>query len=660
MKKFFLLVAAVTIALSGCAKLEESIESIENRVDVLENTTIPSIEEQIETLNLVTAELEKVDDELQKALNALKSDVQANAKDIAALEAQAEALGTRITALNNYVDSEIKKAKDAAAAAYATIDALNNAKSELSALQTTVTNLSTELNAKIDTAVASLSSQIDQAVKTLNDKIADLEARLEVVEGKVDNLLSRIQSLTYLPAYSDGVTTINHIGHLSEVTLDFKVSPKECAEELAKVWQTAVSCEALYTKTRAASLVKMPATAFEVTDAENGVITITASGENLSQEFFAGAQEAKVALVISDGNNSITSDYIPMIAKEVTNEIWYTSTDGNIVTPRSGEEVNDFRTIESLFGASLVSNTYENGVGRMVFDGPVTLIGKAAFRSIDNLETITLPNGIKKLGGYAFHGNDYLKSIKLPDYLEEIYQDAFHLCKAITELTLPDSVTRIGDEAFFNCSKLEYIYSKFSTPDNMALVINGTLNWVSRNYPAGDYKIPDGVTKIQNSAIGYPNNVITVTIPESVETFSSHSFMGAYNISAFYGKYVVDNRHVIKDNILYGAAVNGLTEYEIPEGVTGTDYRLLRSCKFTNVTLPASLEKIGNNFFESCNKLQVVYCKAIVPPAQGTDYNIFLYCSKIPTIYVPRASVEAYKTATGWSQYADKIVGYDF
>ena len=111
---------------------------------------------------------------------------------------------------------------------------------------------------------------------------------------------------------------------------------------------------------------------------------------------------------------------------------------------------------------------------------------------------------------------------------------------------------------------------------------------------------------------------------------------------------------------MYGAAVNGLTEYEIPEGVTGTGYRLFRDCKFTKVTLPASLEKIGNIFFEDCDKLQVVYCKAIVPPAQGTDYNIFLYCSKIPTIYVPRASVEAYKTATGWSQYADKIVGYDF
>ena len=29
-------------------------------------------------------------------------------------------------------------------------------------------------------------------------------------------------------------------------------------------------------------------------------------------------------------------------------------------------------------------------------------------------------------------------------------------------------------------------------------------------------------------------------------------------------------------------------------------------------------------------------------------------------IYVPAASVEAYKAADGWSDYADYIVGYDF
>lgn len=31
-----------------------------------------------------------------------------------------------------------------------------------------------------------------------------------------------------------------------------------------------------------------------------------------------------------------------------------------------------------------------------------------------------------------------------------------------------------------------------------------------------------------------------------------------------------------------------------------------------------------------------------------------------PKIYVPTESVDSYKTAEGWSEYADRIAGYDF
>lgn len=40
------------------------------------------------------------------------------------------------------------------------------------------------------------------------------------------------------------------------------------------------------------------------------------------------------------------------------NEIWYTSSDGQIVTPNAYD-----------FGANLVENNYTDGQGMMVFDG---------------------------------------------------------------------------------------------------------------------------------------------------------------------------------------------------------------------------------------------------------------------------------------------------
>jgi hypothetical protein len=38
----------------------------------------------------------------------------------------------------------------------------------------------------------------------------------------------------------------------------------------------------------------------------------------------------------------------------------------------------------------------------------------------------------------------------------------------------------------------------------------------------------------------------------------------------------------------------------------------------------------------------------------------FYYINDAAKIYVPMESVDAYKSAVGWKDYADKIVGYNF
>ena len=639
--------------------LQDYVESLNKSTKDWVTTTFATLE-QFNSLSTEVANLKTLLEQyknnaatnLSNAISALETSMKswvgeqlANYYTIAEVNAKIEALESAITdgdtellKLLDELKSQLTKTAEDITAAYK------------KAIEEAINTNNGIINAKIANEIAAVNQRIDNEVAAINANIAALQAQVDKNTEDITKLLARIQSVTYLPEYSDGIATINHLGHLSEVTLDFKVSPKESAEELAKVWQTAVSCEALYTKTRAASLAAMPAIAFEV-DAERGVITVIASGENLSEEFFAGTQDAKIALVISDGNNSITSDYIPMVAKEITNEIWYTSLDGKVVEPNMVEG----------WGANILSNTYHNGKGKIIFDGPITDIAINAFKEIRTLKTITLPNGIMYIGANAFASCNYMESITLPACLYGIYDSAFHQCYTLTELTIPDSVVEIATTTFFSCSNLQYIYSKFSTPDNMSLVVDGVLNWVSPKYPSGDYIIPDGVKSIGNYAINYPQNVITVTIPDSVESFTgNHPFIGVYNISAFYGKYVVDNRHVIKDGFLYGAAVHGLTEYDIPEGVTGTGYRVFRSCTFEKVTLPASLKKINDKLFDNCDNLHIVYCKAVLPPDQDANWNIFNSCSQIPTIYVPHGSVNLYKTANGWSKFADRIVGYDF
>ncbi len=66
------------------------------------------------------------------------------------------------------------------------------------------------------------------------------------------------------------------------------------------------------------------------------------------------------------------------------------------------------------------------------------------------------------------------------------------------------------------------------------------------------------------------------------------------------------------------------------------------------------MTSIGEGAFESCRGITNIRIEATTPPTLGS--------SAIPsyeiTIEVPNASVDVYKSASGWSSYASKIVGY--
>ena len=73
------------------------------------------------------------------------------------------------------------------------------------------------------------------------------------------------------------------------------------------------------------------------------------------------------------------------------------------------------------------------------------------------------------------------------------------------------------------------------------------------------------------------------------------------------------------------------------------------------------MDTIGENAFYGCTSLTSVYCKAATPPdLDWWEVTAFVNNASGRKIYVPRASVNAYKNDEDWSQYADAIVGYDF
>ena len=105
---------------------------------------------------------------------------------------------------------------------------------------------------------------------------------------------------------------------------------------------------------------------------------------------------------------------------------------------------------------------------------------------------------------------------------------------------------------------------------------------------------------------------------------------------------------------------SSLTSVNIPNSVTSIGERAFYYCtSLTSVTIPEGVTSIGREAFRYCSRLVSVYCKATTPPSLGGTYA-FGNNGSGRKIYVPAGSVDVYKSATNWSNYASDIVGYDF
>ena len=94
----------------------------------------------------------------------------------------------------------------------------------------------------------------------------------------------------------------------------------------------------------------------------------------------------------------------------------------------------------------------------------VDAIADEAFFSCSGVTSITLPNGLTKIGKDAFSSCSGLTEIIFPDCLVSIGDRAFNACRGITSVVLPGNVQTVGFAAFVNCSKLTSIIVKCKTP----------------------------------------------------------------------------------------------------------------------------------------------------------------------------------------------------
>ena len=290
-----------------------------------------------------------------------------------------------------------------------------------------------------------------------------------------------------------------------------------------------------------------------------------------------------------------------------------------------------------------------NLVADMVIPNEQKEIYVHTFSGCSKLTNITIPDSVTSIGGYAFSGCSSLTSITIPDNVTSIRGDAFSGCNSLTSINIPDSVTKIEDFSFSGCSSLTSI----NIPDGVTSIENNAFSGCSS---LTSINIPDGVTSIGNRAFSGCSNLTSITIPDNVISIGSYAFAYCRSLTSII---IPDNVTSIENSTFYGC--NNLTSITIPDGVTSIENEVFRNCRsLTSITIPDSVALIGDSVFYDCSSLTSIYCKPTTPPSLGSKVFYRTYISASIYIYIPKVSIDAYKLATGWSDYADKIVGYDF
>ena len=94
-------------------------------------------------------------------------------------------------------------------------------------------------------------------------------------------------------------------------------------------------------------------------------------------------------------------------------------------------------------------------ITEVVIDEGVTSVGNNSLNGFANLSSVSLPEGLKRIGVAAFRGTK-LVSLTTPNSLESIEMEAFSNT-ALKEVVLNDNLTSLGESAFHGSNKIKSI-----------------------------------------------------------------------------------------------------------------------------------------------------------------------------------------------------------
>lgn len=274
----------------------------------------------------------------------------------------------------------------------------------------------------------------------------------------------------------------------------------------------------------------------------------------------------------------------------------------------------------------------------------ITKIGDDAFYGCYYLESVTLPQSLVEVGTHVFADCVYLNNVVIPDKMKYIPARMFAFCESLSDFTLSSSVTRIEEGAFIGCASLEGLKFKGWKEQWETITIEENNDalldiYFDVTYIPEDPKTTDtGFTYVLDRAnesvtiVGYTGKSKSVSVPIKIE---------GYPVTKIDNKAFYNNDYVVSVVLPYKLSEIGseafyscsqLTTINIPPNVKKIEFATFQFCaKLEKIILPSGMEKIDTWAFSGCGSLaSVVWSDNLKTIGQGAFENTGLVEAILP------------------------------
>jgi hypothetical protein len=287
--------------------------------------------------------------------------------------------------------------------------------------------------------------------------------------------------------------------------------------------------------------------------------------------------------------------------------------------------------------------------------------------------SVKFPSTLKVIGTSSLHNNAFT-SITLPEGLEKIGAGSFQSCNRLTSITIPKSVKFIGDDAFrYDESLTEVTYNaeNAKTYANYANIVDEAEEW-QLSLVADIEKVLgepyQGFYRVSNESAPYvfPSETLKkVTLGKDVKRIPYGLFNACTELDS------IDlGGHV---EYIGGSAFHSCLKLKSIDltGVKEIGDQAFAQHEMSEIIIPASVKRIGDQAFRANiyynNYPQKVYAYDTEPATiilqdgfdilDGNvvyDYAGSMYTSPA-TLYVPKGSKAKYEAASSWAKSFSSI-----